>query len=227
MTNNTEVLLLEARFFTYTLFQRLFGNEPTAELLELLCSAETRDVLDIFNLEKGGAYERALRFLDELSVGFADDPEGCLEAARREYMKCFVGPGKLALPVWESVYLSKDHLLFQQETLEVRRFYRRHGVTLDTEGNEADDHIAFECGFMALMSRRAAEAIERGDILSARGSIEAQSSFLEDHLLVWVPLLDIKSKEIDGAVLYPQLVALFNAFLTVDATLLKDLASVE
>ena len=53
-------------------------------------------------------------------------------------------------PLWESVYLGKEHLLFEEVTLAVRECYHHYGLSFIREGNEPDDHIVIELEFLTL-----------------------------------------------------------------------------
>ena len=44
-----------------------------------------------------------------------------------DYTRMFVGIGKTLAPCWESVYFNEDGMLFQEQTLQVRQWYRRFG----------------------------------------------------------------------------------------------------
>ncbi|MBC7343795.1 MAG: molecular chaperone TorD family protein [Clostridia bacterium] len=104
---------------------------------------------------------------------------------RAEYNRLFVGPGHLEAPPWESVYRSADHLLFGEETLQVRRAYEEFGLVTKKLHQEPDDHIALELEFMERLCGMAMEAGEKGE--DPYRYLQAQKRFLEEHLLEWVP----------------------------------------
>src|SRR5512141_200255 len=43
---------------------------------------------------------------------------------RADYTRLFIGPGEVQVAPWESVYFSKDNLIFPKEPLEVREWFR-------------------------------------------------------------------------------------------------------
>lgn len=99
-----------------------------------------------------------------------------------EYNRLFVGVGKPAVCMWESIYATGINALFQPNTLEVRNVYLRNGFKPLGMGKVADDHMAIELAFMrelALETTRAGEA-QRASLLTE------QRLFLEEHLLRWV-----------------------------------------
>jgi len=103
---------------------------------------------------------------------------------KEEYNRLFVGPNALPAPLWESVYLGKEHLMFEQETLQVRNWYHQYGLSFIRENNEPDDHIVLELEFLGFLIQQTLEAYETEKKLQL---IEDQYSFLNQHLLVWTP----------------------------------------
>ncbi|MDR0274861.1 MAG: molecular chaperone TorD family protein [Burkholderiaceae bacterium] len=73
----------------------------------------------------------------------------------------------------ESVWRDEDHLMLQEPTFAVRAFYRRHGVQAANWRRLADDHLATELEFTALL-------LEQGELREA-------ARFLKTHLLTWLP----------------------------------------
>jgi putative dimethyl sulfoxide reductase chaperone len=113
-------------------------------------------------------------------------PEDLRELAW-DYNCLFVGPGPLLAPPWESVYLSDEHLVFEKQTIEVRRFYRQFGLQAPRLNVEPDDHIGLEFAFMVHTCSLALAALEhhQDDVFDCM--LKAQRDFLEKHLLRWSP----------------------------------------
>jgi putative dimethyl sulfoxide reductase chaperone len=95
-----------------------------------------------------------------------------------DHQALFVGPGHLPAPPWESVYRSKENLLYDWPTLSVRAAYQAMGLAVDRPG-QPDDHMGLELLFMAVLCEREAA----GDA-EAR---EARRRFVKEHLLEWAP----------------------------------------
>lgn len=68
---------------------------------------------------------------------------------RDDALRLFGALGRPLAEPHESVWLSREHLLFEEQTLQVRACYRRYGLALVREGREPDDHIGFELLFMS------------------------------------------------------------------------------
>lgn len=122
----------------------------------------------------------------------------------RDHAQLFVGP-EIAVPPWESVWRDKDRLLFGESTFAVRAAYARFGLGADRPGNEPDDHLGREFGFLghlAGLAGLAASEPEPPESPAAPGlsatpelpefgpnPLDAARAFLDDHLLMWVPMV--------------------------------------
>ncbi len=104
-----------------------------------------------------------------------------------DYTRLFVGPGKVIAPPWESVQLGKERLTFQEQTLEVRGWYRRFGLQSEKLYHEPDDHIGLEMAFLAHLAQRGLLSIEQGNQAELEQSLQAQREFIEQHLGKWAP----------------------------------------
>lgn len=162
-----------------------------------------------------------------------------LSRLQSDYTYLFLGPGKLPAPLWESVYVTGRNEVYTEETLAVRRAYREHGFSTEGFPFVADDHIAVELACMAALAQSALDAFERieqgGETAGDAGrraafeaskreegkrfarAIEAQRSFLNDHLNRWVlPFAEkMIAQEVTGP-LYPSLAAFAAQFCHAD-----------
>lgn len=80
------------------------------------------------------------------------------------------------LPPYESLHhypLGQSPKLWGKATEEVQKFFQSVGLTIDEEIDLIPDHLSAELLFMSY--------------LVENGLIEHQKSFLEKHLLAWVP----------------------------------------
>jgi TorA maturation chaperone TorD len=104
---------------------------------------------------------------------------------RTDYTRMFVGIQKVLVPVWESVYFSEKRMVFQEETLEVRNWYRRYKLESEKLYQEPDDHIGLELAFVAHLSQLGLQALEQNDETAFQQALGAQRDFLSEHLLRW------------------------------------------
>ncbi len=216
----TEVLLCN-RLFLYSLLHKLFGREPDAELLNILTDEHTGEAFGLLSEEEKDIMDRTATFLKEIRE--EKQNPAFLEEAKDGYTRLFIGPVSLVAPPWESVYGQKDAMLFQESTLEVRNTYRQFGLIPEGYPHVADDSLALELHFMALLAQRSLDAFYAGknDDLSAdlNGSLE----FLKKHLLVWVPKFLERMKSARSNILYPQMCLVLDEFLRKDAAILQEI----
>lgn len=113
-----------------------------------------------------------------------------LDAIQQDYLRLFIGVGKVLAPAWESVYFNEDRLIFQEQTLQVRQWYRRYHVEAEKIHKEPDDHLGLELIFLSYLAQLALEDLQRKDDLAFAKHIEAQQQFLREHLLLFAPKWD-------------------------------------
>ncbi len=118
-----------------------------------------------------------------LVAGASQDPV----PMARDHQALFVGPGPLLAPPYESVYRSREHLLFEEQTLQVREAYRAFGLVAPALNREPDDHIGLELHFLAEVCLRSLDALDTGDGDRFDATLAAHQGFLTDHLLLWGP----------------------------------------
>lgn len=107
------------------------------------------------------------------------------EALRDDYTRLFVGPGVLLAPPWGSVYFTRDRLIFQEQTLEVRNWYQRFGLAAEKLHQEPDDHIGLELIFLAHLAQLGLAALDAGDDAQFMRIMAAQWRFLQEQPLRW------------------------------------------
>ncbi|MNE61876.1 Tat proofreading chaperone DmsD [compost metagenome] len=105
-----------------------------------------------------------------IATGIEDKQEESLAEA---YQRLFVGPDTLPAPLWGSVYLDKENVLFGNSTLRLRRWLRSNGIDAQHDRNEPEDHI----GTLLMMVAWLAEERQGGLV----------EQLLTKHLLPWAP----------------------------------------
>lgn len=110
-----------------------------------------------------------------------------IDGLNEDYMRLFVGPGRLLAAPWQSVYTNKDRAVFQMESASVKNWYLRFDLALASEYNEPADHVGLEFAFVAHLAELilAAAAIRDGE--EVKRLIAAQRGFLGQHVSRWVP----------------------------------------
>ena len=128
------------------------------------------------------ADEETLRGLRAMGAGLATP----LDILLVDHRDLFEGPDHVLACPYESVYLSQEHLTFEQQTLAVRAFYQRFGVEAPSLGKEPDDHIGLELSFISHLCTLGLDAIEASDADAETAMIATIGDFLDQHLLRWV-----------------------------------------
>lgn len=167
----------------WTVLARVLGEAPEAEALDRLRSPDLlqdwplqgmQDPSEI--LRRGLASLAESRSVGENAALAADD-----------HMRLLRGPGSALASPYESVHRSREGLVFERETLQVRDWYARFGLQAPRLDHDPDDQIHLELEFCATLLRRGLDALDRGDEDTARKLFAAHQSFCQEHLLQWAP----------------------------------------
>ncbi|MBI5880361.1 MAG: molecular chaperone TorD family protein [Chloroflexi bacterium] len=110
-----------------------------------------------------------------------------LDTLRVDYTRLFMGPGTVLAAPWESVYFSEERMVFQEQTLQVRAWYAQFGLELASRVYEPDDHIGLELSFIAHLAQQSLQALEHDDLDQVQRALQAQRTFMSEHLLRWAP----------------------------------------
>ena len=104
-----------------------------------------------------------------------------------EYTRLFVGPRHLPSPPYASVYMDKNRLMMQQETLDVRQAYLNDGLRILNFNQEPDDHIGTEMEFMYVLNHKAIDAFRNNDKVALSEVVSTQIHFSKEHMVNWIP----------------------------------------
>lgn len=174
---------LDAFAAAWTTLSRLLRTSPEQSVIDAVRDA---DLLAQWPLDAtGGANRRGVRLLTRSREDAEDEV-----AVRRDYQRLYLGPGHLLAPPYESVHLGPSGLVFDEETLAVRAFYRRFGLQAPRLNKDPDDHVHLELELLATLATRALDALEvhaGADPLPARvfQLVDGIGEFLEVHALPW------------------------------------------
>lgn len=175
---------LSGEVLVFGLLGRILYQPPQSEWLKSLAEDQVFDEIplgaDLPETKEGMA------LLGQWSRAYLKDQSGDLQSALDgDYNRLFVGPGKVLAPPWESVYATTDRLIFQEQTIQVRNWYRRFGLEAEKLYHEPDDHIGLELSFLAHLASLSLQALESQDEPEFLRLINAQRDFLKEHLLQW------------------------------------------
>ncbi len=90
------------------------------------------------------------------------------------------------LPPYESLY--RPSRLQKKPAQEINRLFSRMGILVPEEWHQPSDYIGVELDFARFLCEMEWNLREGGESNALRETIEAEKSFLEDHLALWVPI---------------------------------------
>lgn len=216
--------LLESRMYAYNLLKKTFLEEPKRKFCSLI---KEHDIIRSFpfrnesNLIQEGV-NQVQKYLESKNLTDEDD----FQELHWDYTRLFIGPDKLPSPTWESAYTNEEHLLFQRETLDVRKCYLEYDLLPKYYRVEADDHIGLELDFMFQLSNLTIMRDQGNSFKSYEKILEDQLNFLEGHLNKWIPLFchDVYYSALTD--FYKGMAKILNGFINMDTFALKELRGV-
>lgn len=158
---------MEPRAQLYSLLSRLYRVEVDAPLLETLKGLSFPDAA---NQTLAEGYTMLSNYLNNCDTDTLDD-------LAVDYATVFLAAGsadgQAAIPC-ESIYTSPKKIFMQEAWEDVCRIYAEKGLAKNNaHADLMEDHLALELEFMATLVKRRDPSAEK--------------SFLENHLLNWLP----------------------------------------
>lgn len=88
---------------------------------------------------------------------------------------------------FESVHVGEEQLVFDAETIQVRRYYARLGLQVPRLHTEPDDHLGLEFAFLSQGCQQMMTALEQGRTEDYTRVRDIVAAFTAEHPLRWVP----------------------------------------
>ncbi|HEX19639.1 MAG TPA: hypothetical protein ENG78_02300 [Acidiferrobacteraceae bacterium] len=177
--NQEDLSLARQRSQSYWFVAGLFLHRPDEEFLESLADNFAQaDQAALANNDAMMRLQSCLQLTDlsQLSTQLGVEYTRLLRGIKQGY-----GPP----PPYESLY--RENRLMGEATLAVIRHYQLAGYSELEESVGPQDHIGAELRFMALLCHDEADARLQANATEAAKIRTAQITFLERHLLAWVP----------------------------------------
>ena len=108
------------------------------------------------------------------------------DAICTDYLYLFVGVSVPEAPLWESGYFNDEGMLFQEETLQVRAWYKKFGLACEKKNKEPDDNLGLEFEFLSKISLMIRGALISENFAEAKRLECASKEFLNEHPGRWV-----------------------------------------
>ncbi|MEO8653132.1 MAG: molecular chaperone TorD family protein, partial [Ramlibacter sp.] len=182
MTMDTQREIAARRSQSYWLLSRLFLEQPDQPMLdELAIALRAAPAGDIERSVELAALEAAVK------KALASPHE--ITELQVEFTRLLRGVSKVsgATEPYESV--AREGRLFGECTEAVAAIYQQAGYQDLVPDAGPPDHMGTELRFMSILCFREMEAWRDGDEAQARDLLERELSFLEQHVLPWIPQL--------------------------------------
>ncbi|MBM4765342.1 molecular chaperone TorD family protein [Bacillus sp. B15-48] len=141
-----------------------------------------------------------------------------VEEVNVEYTELFIGPGAPKAPPWESFYNTRKKLFFGTTAFVMKDLLNKQGLESKNSGRQPEDHLGLELLYLAVLT----EKLHDQDIESQVNNIKDQLSFMDEHLLSWIPNLYDDAKESASVGFYSGLLQLIWGTLLWDKELLAE-----
>jgi TorA maturation chaperone TorD len=174
---------------------------------------EALDALSRLGAEEGVAGKG--RLFSRLFNGANQTSGNNLLDLQVEYSRLFLGPFKPVLYPYESIFLSRNH----EEAADVQRvdqLFRREGLGLSPQFKDLPDHISVDFEFMSYLCGKEIEADDSQDAAASLAYRLRQQSFLEHHIINWVPAFAAQLERVAQIKFYRELANFTRRFVRWD-----------
>ncbi|MBI5376184.1 MAG: molecular chaperone TorD family protein [Candidatus Schekmanbacteria bacterium] len=136
----------------------------------------------------------------------------------QEYQRLFRIPYKSYVTPYESVFRNGSSRLWGESTINVKQFYCRFKFNYAAKYNGPPDHIGLELAFMACLCEEEEKLLyQKNNKKKVEKLLSAESAFLKEHLLKWVPMLKDKICKNASCQFYKTLSSILLEFLESEA----------
>lgn len=157
-------------------FSKILTGAPSREMLDHLAQAQIMNHWPVSVDDEQGA-----RGLELIQTALQDDPHSLYKHVKEDYFLLFeMSPARCH--VHESVWLSNDNLLYDEQTFAVRACYAKYGLQAVHSERGPDDHLGLELSFVAyLLNCYEEQTVKQRELLA-----DIQY-FMDEHLMKWGP----------------------------------------
>ena len=203
--------ILRARAWFYNFFANALYWQPSAERLGAFI--EQNPLLAAADDEAMG---EALQGVSSALQAMRDYQPEDWSRLQQEYLRLFSPAGPMLVYPWESVYLSREHILYDEHTLSVQAFMADWSLGAADSSSGPVDHIGLECSFMAVLNQQALHGLAAGDAQLVSRSLQAQEQFLTQHLLRYGEAFCMALQQQAKLAFYRDLAGLLRGWLSED-----------
>lgn len=173
--------VMQARAAMYETLASLYFDILTPEQIDAMAAQDFTELRASENENIASGFNDIYRYLRKRNTGTHQE-------LSRDFSSCFLGThsykGFVAQP-YESLFMDASGMLHAGACREVHRLYKSECVALRSGYDYPDDHLAFECEFMAILCSRSVLALQERNIGEAKRLLQVQRNFVAGHLGVW------------------------------------------
>ncbi|WP_303699972.1 molecular chaperone [Flexistipes sinusarabici] len=190
------------RNLLYSFLSRSYAKEIDREYLLKIDS--TLNMLKSYNeIAEDVMLGKGIGIMENF-LGKAEDQNDLIEELALKYTTLFlnVSPNDVVKHVhpYESVYLSQEKLVMQEQRDEVLNFYDEYNIGIADDFKEPEDHIAVELAFLQKLNRDIYNDLSENNMSNALEKFKTHHDFMKQHLLRWIHLFgrDLMTADTDG-----------------------------
>ncbi|OEE79027.1 molecular chaperone TorD [Vibrio genomosp. F6] len=200
----------EKRAEIYWWLSSLFAKELTQQELDSYHSQEIRTFLTGL-----GENETLKPSIDKLvdALNRLQNREDAQLELSADYCDLFLKSDKNAALPYASMYIGKQGLLNDVPAQEMAALMSKHGIAVSESLNEPADHIAIELDFLGNLIIRSNELEQEKHLDDA---LIEQESFIQTHILSWIPQFSAKCDQYDEFGFYASVAQVLIAFCQLD-----------
>lgn len=215
------MFIFEMRGFAYNFLKQIFCVEPTKNFLNSIYD-EGEIIKNFPFINENPFIHKGAEIVDKFLNEVDENREREYENIHWDYTRLFIGPKRLLAPPWESAYLNREGLLFQEETLQVRKAYLKYCLVSGKYTKEAEDHIALELDFMYRLNQLTIEKIKDNIDADIKEILLDQKEFLENHLAKWIPSFTNTIQSNANTDFYRGISYILKGFIEIDSLVLEE-----
>ena len=159
-----------------------------------------------------------LAFVRDAVKAFANGSDDTRRELQERYDALFGHAVRGACPAYEMEYGRNEIIRQASDLADLAGFYRAFGLEIANGADGRPDHIAAECDFMSALCSKEAHAYTQDDQTNVDICLDAERSFLRDHLARWLPSLTHRIKEADGEGFFNAMARFADAFVNAECS---------
>ena len=173
----------------YGLLSTVYIHLPERKILEL----KWEPAVELLRYPQKGSEEafkqihKGFNLVNSYGLKKDRPDEETLTSLSKDWTRLFRGVARDGiLPPYESLY--RPERLQKKPAQEINHLFSKMGILVPEEWHQPSDYIGVELDFMRFLCEKEWRLRGEGEPNALRETVEAEKSFLEDHLALWIPI---------------------------------------